>query len=123
MDLDKVYELINNIPVTEQNEQLIEEIRADLAEGEYRSAMEKLQQIKEMGNNEENKKEVKKRNKKKEEDKSIYPVLLSNIELEHIYMGLLLNNPKYIVKYYFYLAEIFYLFLHQIILEVLMLLL
>ena len=101
MDLDKVYELINNIPVTEQNEQLIEEIRADLAEGEYRSAMEKLQQIKEMGNNEENKKEVKKRNKKKEEDKSIYPVLLSNIELEHIYMGLLLNNPKYIVKYYF----------------------
>ena len=101
MDLDKVYELINNIPVTEQNEQLIEEIRADLAEGEYRSAMEKLQQVKEMGNNEENKKEVKKRNKKKEEDKSIYPVLLSNIELEHIYMGLLLNNPKYIVKYYF----------------------
>ena len=101
MDLDKVYELINNIPVTEQNEQLIEEIRADLAEGEYRSAMEKLQQIKEMGNNEENKKEVKKRNKKKEEDKSIYPVLLSNIELEHIYMGLLLNNPTYIVKYYF----------------------
>ena len=101
MDLDKVYELINNIPVTEQNEQLIEEIRADLAEGEYRSAMEKLQQIKEMGNNKENKKEVKKRNKKKEEDKSIYPVLLSNIELEHIYMGLLLNNPKYIVKYYF----------------------
>ena len=102
MDLDKVYELVNNIPVTEQNEELIEEIKDDLANGEYKAAMEKLQEIKEMENNEENQeKVVKKRAKKKEEDKSIYPPLLSNIELEHIYMGLLLNNPKYIVKYYF----------------------
>ena len=102
MDLDKVYELINNIPVTEQNEELIEEIKDDLANGEYKAAMEKLQEIKEMENNEEKQeKVVKKRAKKKEEDKSIYPPLLSNIELEHIYMGLLLNDPKYIVKYYF----------------------
>ncbi len=102
MDLDKVYELVNNIPVTEKNEELIEEIKDDLANGEYKAAMEKLQEIKEMENNEENQeKVVKKKAKKKEEDKSIYPPLLSNIELEHIYMGLLLNNPKYIVKYYF----------------------
>ena len=102
MDLDKVYELISNIPVTEQNEELIEKIKDDLANGEYKAAMEKLQKIKEMGNNEENQEKVVRKNtKKKEENKSIYPALLSNIELEHIYMGLLLNNPKYIVKYYF----------------------
>ena len=102
MDLDKVYELVNNIPVTEQNEELIEEIKDDLSNGEYKAAMEKLQKIKEMGNNEENQEKVVRKNtKKKEENKSIYPALLSNIELEHIYMGLLLNNPKYIVKYYF----------------------
>ena len=40
MDVDKGYELINNIPVTEQNEELIEEIKADLAKGEYKAAME-----------------------------------------------------------------------------------
>ena len=101
MDLDKVYELISNIPVTEQNEELLEEIKDDLAKGEYKAAMEKLQKIKEMENSEDAVKKVTRKKNKKEENKSIYPALLSNIELEHIYIGLLLNDPKYIVKYYF----------------------
>ena len=53
MDLDKVYELISNIPVTEQNEELLEEIKNDLAKGEYKAAMEKLQKIREMENSED----------------------------------------------------------------------
>ena len=101
MDLDKVYELISNIPVTEQNEELLEEIKDDLAKGEYKAAMEKLQKIKEMENSEDAVKKVTRKKNKKEENKSIYPALLSNIELEHIYIGLLLNDPQYIVKYYF----------------------
>ena len=104
MDLDKIYELINNIPVTEQNEDLIDEIKEDLLMGNYKDAIEKLKRIKELDNSKENNeagKRVVKKKKQKEENKSIYPKLLSNIELEHIYMGLLLNNPQYIVKYYF----------------------
>ena len=106
MDLDKIYELINNIPVTEQNERLIDKIKEDLSMGNYKDAMETLQELREMGNTEE--KRVVRKKKEKEENKSIYPKLLSDIELEHIYMGLLLNDPKYIVKYYFLYDECYF---------------
>ena len=106
MDLDKIYELINNIPVTEQNERLIDKIKEDLSMGNYKDAMETLQELREIGNTEE--KRVVRKKKEKEENKSIYPKLLSDIELEHIYMGLLLNDPKYIVKYYFLYDECYF---------------
>lgn len=106
MDLDKIYELINNIPITEQNERLIDKIKEDLSMGNYKDAMETLQELREMGNTEE--KRVVRKKKEKEENKSIYPKLLSDIELEHIYMGLLLNDPKYIVKYYFLHDECYF---------------
>ena len=106
MDLDKIYELINNIPVTEQNERIIDKIKEDLSMGNYKNAMEKLQELREMGNTEE--KRVVRKKKEKEENKSIYPKLLSDIELEHVYMGLLLNDPKYIVKYYFLHDECYF---------------
>lgn len=35
-----------------------------------------------------------------EKDKEKYPVELQNIELEKVYIGLLLTKPKYIVRYY-----------------------
>lgn len=35
-----------------------------------------------------------------EQDEGIYPKQLRNEELEHIYLGMLLNNPKLITKYY-----------------------
>ena len=111
MDLDKIYELINNIPVTEQNEELIDKIKEDLSMGNYKDAIEKLKKIKELDNSKENNetgKRLVKRKKQQEENKSIYPKLLSNIELEHIYMGLLLNNPQYIVKYYFLHDECYF---------------
>ena len=106
MDLDKIYELINNIPVTEKNERLIDKIKEDLSMGNYKDAMETLQELREIGNTEE--KRVVRKKKEKEENKSIYPKLLSDIELEHIYMGLLLNDPKYIVKYYFLYDECYF---------------
>ena len=106
MDLDKIYELINNIPVTEQNEDLIDEIKEDLSMGNYKNAMDKIQKLKELDASKENKRVSRK--KQEEEDKTIYPKLLSNIELEHVYMGLLLSNPKYIVKYYFLKDECYF---------------
>ena len=106
MDLDKIYELINNIPITEQNEDLIDEIKEDLSMGDYKNAMDKIQELKELDASKENKRVPIKKQEK--EDKTIYPKSLSNIELEYTYMGLLLSNPKYIVKYYFLFDECYF---------------
>ena len=106
MDLDKIYELINNIPINEENEELIDKIKEDLSMGNYKNAMDKMQELKELDANKENKRVSTKKQEK--EDKTIYPKLLSNIELEHVYMGLLLSNPKYIVKYYFLFDECYF---------------
>lgn len=38
----------------------------------------------------------------------MYPKKLSNLELEYIYMGLLLNDPKLIVKYYFLYEDCYF---------------
>ena len=43
--------------------------------------------------------------KEKKEKVSIYPKELCNIELERTFLGLLLNNPKLIVKYYILYKE------------------
>ena len=41
-----------------------------------------------------------------EEDKSsVYPEKLSDPDLEEIYIGLLINDPKQIVKFYFPLSQ------------------
>ncbi len=43
-----------------------------------------------------------------EQDKQKYPIDLRNIELEKIYVGLLLTEPKYIVRYYILFDECYF---------------
>ena len=43
-----------------------------------------------------------------ETTEGIYPKELSNAKLEHLYIGMLLDNPKLISKYYFTFAECFF---------------
>ena len=93
-NIKKIYELLDKIPATEENEKTIEEIRECLLNGDFVTALEKLQEIQMQSNKEKEEQE-------KEEMAGIYPKKLSNPELEYIYMGLLLNDPKLIVKYYF----------------------
>lgn len=45
MDQDKLYELIDNIPVTGENAGLIEEIKDDIATKNYTSALEKIERL------------------------------------------------------------------------------
>ena len=104
---DKLYELINNIPVTEDNVEIIKEIKNDLAQRDYMSALKKIEMLgqrKEKGP--EKVKKVRKASKEeKEEDMSgMFPKELSNKELERQYIGLLLTDPRFIIKY-FYLHE------------------
>ena len=117
--IDELYELINSIPVTEENQNDIKDIKKALANNDFSYALEKLESLsfgvkKEVENandeqeeNKEEKKVSRRRNNKKEE-KVIYPKELSNIELEHIYMKLLLENPEAIVKYYFLFNNCFF---------------
>ena len=140
--INKIYQILNNIPVTEENREEVEEIKKLLADGEFIKALEKMKTINITGkkqtnskNKENNKKDTEinkineKENSNKEEEKedeeeneeydyeedneeqetySKYLQELSNIELEHKYIGILLYNPKNIVKYYFLKDECYF---------------
>ena len=92
-NVKKIYELLNKIPETEENKITIEEIKECLINGDFITAVEKLKNL-QIENDKEEQEQA-------DEQTGMYPKKLSNLELEYIYMGLLLNDPKLIVKYYF----------------------
>ena len=100
--IKKLYDLLEHIPITDENKTNIEEIKQAILDEDYEEALEKIKKLNTNPSpNPSNDTEEHENNKKKENDKkSIYPEELSNPELEQTYMGLLLNNPKNIVKYY-----------------------
>ena len=97
-NIDKIYELLNSIKVTKANEAYISEIKDLLTVGNYFEALKKMRDLKD----EED--QIKKEEiveKEEQEEEGTYPNQLSNIDLEEIFIGLLLENPKLIAKYYF----------------------
>lgn len=98
-NIDKVYDLLNSIKVTKSNEAYISEIRDLLVVGNYFEALKKMRDLKE--EEEKAKRDKMIQVEQKEEEISKYPKKLSNIDLEEIFIGLLLENPKLISKYYF----------------------
>lgn len=100
-------DLINDIPVTEENEEILEDIREAIDNGDMGLALEKMDglssDVKEQLNSVLAAKE-----EEKTEKKQIYPEELSDEELEEIYIGLLLDNPEAIVKYYFVFDECYF---------------
>ncbi len=101
--IDKIYQLLNNIKVTKQNEKYVNEIKDLVATGNYFEALKKMRELKdkedEIKKGQENE-EIENEEVDDVEDNT-YPKQISNIELEKIYIGLLLENPKLISKYYF----------------------
>lgn len=95
-NIKKIYELLNEIPVTKQNEETIAEVKECLLNGDFVTALEKIKNLQL-----EATAEAVEENEESEIVGGLYPKQLSNPELEHMYMGLLLNDPKLIVKYYF----------------------
>ena len=126
MDQDKLYELIDNIPVTQENAGLIEEIKEDIATTNYTAALEKIEMLgskrtkKTMSEPEEQQDESSYEEEEYEEDdesededeeqivEGIYPRELSAIPLERQYIGLLLTDPRLIKKYYFQYEECYF---------------
>ena len=106
--IEQIYQMVNNIPVTKENAILIEETKQDLLNKDYIQALRKLEKLSTMKQPKVVEKTVKAKKEKEEKNKSIYPAELSNIQLEHIYMGLLLNDPKQIVKFYFLFQDCYF---------------
>lgn len=102
MNLDKIYELLDKIPVTRENQLSIDSIKEDLQEGKYTEALRKIEELSKTRKMEKEKNIKRTKEKEtKDEESSIYPDELKNEKLERTYMGILLSNPKLIVKYYF----------------------
>ncbi len=107
--IDKLYELINNIPITDDNVQLIEEIKRDLSRGDYISSLKKIEML---GQKKQNSlaNEKRKTTNPVSEDKEgadmtgLFPKELSDDDLERQYIGLLLTDPR-LIKKYFYVYE------------------
>lgn len=120
--IKKLNEMIEQMSKSLPNNQKVKEIKKLIDDENYQGALEKIQELKEErkvnDDNESNNGEVDENNEKEdvEEDMSkelvendgMYPKKLSDIELEHIFMGLLLENPKAISRYYFLFDDCFF---------------
>ena len=102
--IKKIYEILNNIPVTSENISVIEEIKEELLNQNYINALQKMEQLSKI-KEQEPKVKIE---ETEEEQEGIYPKQLSNIELERQYIGMLLKDPKLIVKYYFLHEECYF---------------
>ena len=101
--ISKLYEMLDNIHITDDNKDVIQKIRKNLEEKDYSSALQKIENLGKLKKSQKLKNsEVQKSSIKKDKSFSgMYPLELSNYELERQYIGLLLNDPKLIVKYYY----------------------
>ena len=99
-----IYEILDNIKVTDKNRKVIEEIKDELLNKDYMAAYKKIDELKHLQDEEDEEEVV----EEEEEDVGIYPKELSDIDLERIFVGELLNDPKLIVKYYFPFEECYF---------------
>ena len=104
--IKRIYEILDNIPVTEKNKSIIEEIKQELLNKDYMAAYKKIEELNKT--KEEDDDDDDEYVEEEEEQTGIYPKELSNVEEERTFIGLLLNDPKLIVKYYFPFEECYF---------------
>lgn len=99
-NIDKIYDLLKNIKVTKENEIYVNEIKSLITTGNYFEALKKMRELKDK---EEKSKEEQEEILEEDEEleDGAYPKQLKNERLERTFIGLLLENPKLIAKYYF----------------------
>ena len=101
-NIDKIYELLDSIEVTKENSIEIANIRQLLAKKNFLEALSRMRELKDK----EEKAKIEEQEflefgPEEEEEDGTYPQQLSNPQLEKIFIGMLLDNPKLISKYYF----------------------
>lgn len=92
--INKINGLLASIHITRENEAEVEEIKKYVENKNYAEALRRIQAI--IAQPEEELEEI-----QEEEETGIYPKSLSKPELERKFIGMLLKDPKYIVKFYF----------------------
>ena len=104
--IKRIYGILNSINITSKNEELVDEIRNCLLNEDYIEAIKKIEKLnqleKKLRENDNISVEI------HEEQEGKFPKELSNIELEQTFIGLLLLDPKLIVKYYFLFDECYF---------------
>ena len=96
-DTNNLNELIAKLEMTTSDKKKINEIKKLIKEGNLELTMKKIEELFSQ-NLVENEEEF---IQEKNEDENNYPEELKDENLEYIYIGLLLNHPKFIAKYYF----------------------
>lgn len=104
-NIDKMYDLLGKITVTEENRDSINKARNLISTGEYLEALEVMRILADKQEEDKAKAKEKKmediETENGEEKEAKYPKKLINSNLERTFIGLLLNTPKLIMKYYF----------------------
>ena len=95
-NIEKLYDILDVLEDSGENPNKIDLIRELIEDGYIVEAVNEIKKIKENNNDEEENDEI----EEKKENESIYPQKLIDKDLEETYIGLLLNNPKLISKYY-----------------------
>ncbi len=135
MNQEELYQLIDHIPVTPENAGVIDQIKEDLANKDYDAALEKIEQLRkhkkkkikqeETKKEEEETKEIEEQKDDEENDEEeeieeemetfeeldeegMFPKTLCNRKLERQYIGLLLTDPRYIIKYFYLYQECYF---------------
>ena len=112
-NIKQLYDLLDSMPKSKQNKKKIEQIKNLLEEKDYAGALEVIESLN-SDEEEQVEKTTKKTTRKKQvveesdDETNTYPEKLSNVDLEKIYIGLLLNDPKLIVRYYFVYDECYF---------------
>ena len=108
-NIDKIYNLLDSIEVTRENSMEIEKIKQLLAKGNFLEALSKMRDLKDEEENAKAKdEEILELKSEEEEDNGKYPQQLSNSKLEEQFIGMLLDNPRLIFKYYFVFDDCYF---------------
>lgn len=96
--MKKIEKLLSEIPITDENIDKVDQIKDYMEENNYVEALKVIEGI--ISTTKKIKQETLLQELNKEPE-GVYPQVLSNKELERKFVGLLLQNPKYISKFYF----------------------
>ena len=96
--IEKLYDILDRMEEEGKNSVKIQEIKDLIKEGNFVEALEKINGLEDEPEEEPEKIKVKKN--EDETKKTIYPPKLQNNSLEEKYIGILLDSPKLITKYY-----------------------
>lgn len=113
--LNKLYNLLDSFPVTTANKYLIANIKELLDNKHYDEALQAIQDLRSERKPVAPKKEASSDDapsapddNNDEDEIHVYPDELMDEDLEEVYIGLLLNDPKSISKYYFLYEDCYF---------------